>query len=141
MPLSLISTQSVAALGALVGSELDPRRFRPNLLIEASEPFEEETWVGRVLRVGGMRMRVDQQDERCVIVTVDPVTSERNPAVLRAIAQQRDDLHRGLRVDRDARGASPSATRSSSRMAPRRGSARGRWSAPGPGRAPRSRGA
>jgi uncharacterized protein len=90
MPLSLISTQSVAALGALVGGELDPLRFRPNLLIEASEPYEEETWVGSVVRVGGMAMRVDQQDERCAIVTVDPVTSERNPAVLRAIAQQRD---------------------------------------------------
>jgi uncharacterized protein len=90
MPLSLISTQSVAALGALVGSELDPLRFRPNLLIEASEPYEEETWVGSVVRVGGMAMRVDQQDERCAIVTVDPVTSERNPAVLRTIAQQRD---------------------------------------------------
>jgi uncharacterized protein len=90
MPLSLISTQSVAALGALVGSELDPLRFRPNLLIEASEPYEEETWVGSVVRVGGIAMRVDQQDERCAIVTVDPVTSERNPAVLRAIAQQRD---------------------------------------------------
>jgi len=90
-PLSLISTQSVAALGALAGDELDPLRFRPNLLVEASEPFEEETWVGSVLRVGGMRMRVDRQDERCVVVTVDPVTSERNPAVLRAIAQQRDN--------------------------------------------------
>jgi uncharacterized protein len=90
MPLSLISTQSVAALGALVGSELDPLRFRPNLLIEASDPYEEETWVGSVVRVGSMAMRVDQQDERCAIVTVDPVTSERNPAVLRAIAQQRD---------------------------------------------------
>jgi len=88
-PLSLISTQSVAALGALAGSELDPLRFRPNLLVEASEPFEEETWVGSVLRVGGMRMRVDRQDERCVVVNVDPVTSERNPAVLRAVAQER----------------------------------------------------
>jgi hypothetical protein len=34
-------------------------------------------------------MRVDQQDERCVIVNVDPVTSERNPAVLRATARER----------------------------------------------------
>ena len=37
-----------------------------------------------------MRMRVDRRDERCVITTVDPETAERNPAVLRAIAQQRD---------------------------------------------------
>jgi len=89
MPLSLVSTQSIAALGERVGRELDPLRFRPNLLIEASEPFEEETWVGSVLRVGGMAMRVDRQDERCVIVNVDPVTSERDPAVLRTIAKER----------------------------------------------------
>jgi uncharacterized protein len=92
MPLSLVSTQSVAALGALVGSELDPLRFRPNLLIEAAgdAPFREEAWVGSVLRIGGMSMRVDQQDERCVIINVDPVTSERNHAVLRTLARERE---------------------------------------------------
>ena len=35
-------------------------------------------------------MRVDQRDERCVMVNVDPQTSERDPGVLRAIAQQRE---------------------------------------------------
>jgi uncharacterized protein YcbX len=91
-PLSLMTTQTVAALGAVVGRELDPRRFRPNLLVRASGegPFAEEGWVGRVLRVGGMRMRVDQRDERCVVVNVDPETRERDAAVLRAIAQERD---------------------------------------------------
>ena len=91
MPLSLVSTQSIAALGGRVGSKLDPLRFRPNLLIEAAgdEPFQEEAWLGSVLQVGGMRMRIDQQDERCVIVNVDPVTTERDPAVLRTIAQER----------------------------------------------------
>ena len=28
--------------------------------------FAEDEWVGRVLRVGGMRMRVDLRDPRCV---------------------------------------------------------------------------
>ncbi|MEO8689774.1 MAG: MOSC domain-containing protein [Solirubrobacteraceae bacterium] len=91
MPLSLVSTQSVAALGALVGSELDPLRFRSNLLIDAAgdEPFQEEAWVGSMLRIGGVRMRVDQQDERCVIINVDPATTERDPAVLRTLARER----------------------------------------------------
>jgi uncharacterized protein YcbX len=92
-PLSLMTTQTVAGLGALVGRELDPQRFRPNLLVEASEGdarFPEDAWVGLALRVGGMRMRVDQRDERCVVTNVDPATSERDPAILRAIARERE---------------------------------------------------
>lgn len=52
--------------------------------------FPEDAWVGRVLRIGGLRMRVDERDQRCVIVTIDPVTLRRNPAILRAIARERD---------------------------------------------------
>jgi uncharacterized protein YcbX len=91
LPLSLVTTQTIAALGAQVGAELDVRRFRPNVLVEAiaDEPFAEDTWVGRVMRLGRMRMRVDKRDERCLVVTIDPDTTERNPAILRAIARDR----------------------------------------------------
>ena len=89
--LSLLSTQTLAGLGRLVGMELAAERFRPNLLVDAmGGEFPEDGWVGRVLRVGGLRMRVDQRDQRCVMVTIDPVTLERNPAVLRVIATERD---------------------------------------------------
>jgi MOSC domain-containing protein len=90
-PLSLLSTQTLAGLGRLAGADLTAPRFRPNLLVDApGGEFPEDGWVGRVLRVGGLRMRVDQRDQRCVMVTIDPVTLERNPAVLRAIATGRD---------------------------------------------------
>ena len=91
LPLSLITTQTIGRLAALVGARLEVQRFRPNVVVEASdgEAFAEDAWVGRVLRIGGLRMRVDKRDGRCVIVTIDPVTTERNPAVLRAIAQDR----------------------------------------------------
>ena len=90
-PLSLISTQTIASLSEMVGSELSMRRFRPNLVIDAvnGEPFPEDQWVGAVLRVGEMTMRVDKRDKRCVTINVDPETTERNPAILRAVAQQR----------------------------------------------------
>lgn len=91
-PLSLITTQTVARLGEMVGADLDVQRFRPNLLVESSseKPFVEDEWVGRELRIGGMRMRVDKRDGRCVVITIDPETSERNPAVLRTVAQDRE---------------------------------------------------
>jgi uncharacterized protein YcbX len=76
--------------GKPTGLELDPVRFRPNVLIDAAgeEPFPEDAWIGSVLRIGNMRMRVDQQDQRCVMVNIDPVTLKRSPAVLRAITRE-----------------------------------------------------
>ena len=91
MPLSLLSTQTLAGLGRLVGADLVAERFRPNLLVDADAgEFPEDAWVGRVLRIGALRMRVDQRDQRCVMVTIDPVMLVRNPAILRAIARNRD---------------------------------------------------
>jgi uncharacterized protein len=92
MPLSLLTTQTLASLGRLVGTDLAAGRFRPNLLVDAvGHDFAEDAWVGRVLRIGGLRMRVDMRDQRCVMVTIDPVTLHRNPAILHAIARERDN--------------------------------------------------
>lgn len=90
-PVSLITTQSIAELGELVGARLDVQRFRPNILIDAADsaPFVEDCWVGCVLRVGGMSVRVDKRDGRCAVITIDPLTTERNPAILRTVTRDR----------------------------------------------------
>ena len=43
-------------------AKLEPR-LRPDRVVESDE--REGAWVGRVLRIGGMAMRVDQRDDRC----------------------------------------------------------------------------
>ena len=48
------------------------------------------TLFGVILRVGGMRLRVDQRDKRCVMVNIDPSSSNSDPRVLRAVASERD---------------------------------------------------
>ena len=91
MPLSLLSVQSVASLAELTGQSLGPDRFRPNLLVDTGgDGFPEEEWVGAVLAVGELLIRVDQRDPRCVIVNVDPVTTLRDPSILRTLARARD---------------------------------------------------
>jgi uncharacterized protein YcbX len=91
-PLSLITTQSIAKLSEMIGESLDVQRFRPNILVQASDdsPFAEDSWVGCVLRIGGFRMRVDKRDGRCAVITIDPLTTERNPVILRKVAQDRE---------------------------------------------------
>lgn len=94
-PLSLIGTETLAELGRRVGLDLDPRRFRPNILAEVEAPFGEESWLGRTLTFGNRpdsaRIRADRQNVRCVLTTVDPDTARRSPQVLRTIVQERDE--------------------------------------------------
>ena len=91
-PLSLITRQTLIALGEKVGLPLDVRRFRPNLLVDCPDepPFAEDRWVGKTLRIGDFSMRVDKRDGRCVVITIDPESSERQPEILRTVAQDRD---------------------------------------------------
>lgn len=90
-PLSLVTTQSIDRLAQIVGVPLDVLRFRPNILIEATEDaaFPEDRWLGHVLRLGTLRLRVDKRDSRCVVITLDPATAERNPRILSAVASDR----------------------------------------------------
>lgn len=90
-PLSLITTQTIERLGEMVGERLDVQRFRPNLLVEAADewPFPEDGWLGCVLRIGEILMRVDKRDGRCVVVTIDPESTERSPKILRTVASER----------------------------------------------------
>jgi uncharacterized protein len=74
-PLSLIGLGTIG--------ELDPRRFRMNLVIDARAPFAEDAWIGHTLRIGGLRLRVDRPDSRCTIITTDPDTGERDPKILK----------------------------------------------------------
>lgn len=90
MPLSLISTATVAEACERAGVPYAPQRFRPNLLVEAADgrPFGEHEWVGRTLRVGDTVFRVDRLNTRCVIVDVDPAVGQPSGNVLRSLADQ-----------------------------------------------------
>ena len=89
IPVSILSRESVAAVGAL-----DARRFRMLIEIDGCEPLEEETWDGRMLRVGDTVVRAGTAVARCANVTYDPDTGERDFDTLRAIA-----AYRGRRRD------------------------------------------
>lgn len=92
-PISVISTTTIAAVGAGAGMELDPRRFRANILLEidGAEPFLEDGWVGGTLLFGkeeaSPAVRVTELDSRCKMIDLDPDTAARDERVRNAVRQ------------------------------------------------------
>jgi uncharacterized protein YcbX len=90
---SLLFDRWLAELEALVGLALDPLRFRPNLFARASDPLpSEEALVGTRLQIGTVVLRVVKPNLRCVTPTYDVADGTPNPAVLRAVAQHRENV-------------------------------------------------
>lgn len=95
MPISVITTESIASLADAVGGHLDVRRFRSNIVVETDtgRSFPEEKWVGAELRVGDEsgdpRLRVDRKTERCNVIDVNPDTGEPDIAAFAKIAEVR----------------------------------------------------
>ena len=91
MPISLITTATASALCGLAGVPVNELRFRPNIVITSATgaPYAEETWVGSTLCIGGVAVRVNRRDSRCVIVNVNPGTGQPDGPVLKVIGQYR----------------------------------------------------
>jgi uncharacterized protein YcbX len=89
-PMSLFSLQSAQQLSAETATPIDKRRFRANVYLDlaSGDGFGENELVGRSLRIGPkVIVTILERDARCAMITLDPDTSERTPAVLKKVAQ------------------------------------------------------
>ena len=72
-PISITSQQSLATMNQLDGgSKFDVRRFRPNLLVDIPDtdhPFPEQAWVGRMLSIGSVKLKIEMTCPRCSMTT------------------------------------------------------------------------
>ena len=87
---SVVTTASMRDLARQAGPEaLDAARFRPNLLVETDDPYAEETWLGREIRVGEATLRIGVPIPRCTVIDVHPETGERDVRLLKTLASHR----------------------------------------------------
>lgn len=98
----LVSTQTLATLQrSLPESQVDARRFRPNLLVDfgSSEPLPEHALTGRKLRVGTALLEVVAPMVRCGMVTQPQGPLRKDPKILRhLVREQKQQLGAALCV-------------------------------------------
>ena len=94
-PVSIFSLQSARQLAEETGTPVDKRRFRANVYVDltSAEGFAENEFVGRSLRIGPkVVVTILERDPRCMMITLDPDTAEKTPAILKKVAQAHDGM-------------------------------------------------
>ncbi|CAH0216147.1 MOSC domain-containing protein [Microbacterium sp. Bi128] len=84
---SLHGAASVADVDAAVPAPVDDRRFRSNVVLAGTAPWEELEWAG-TLRIGDVAFTVQKPIERCAAITANPDTGVRDARLLRVLTSQ-----------------------------------------------------
>jgi len=75
-PFMLIGQASLDDLNSRLTEPVPMDRFRPNLVVEGTEPFAEDKW--KVIRIGSTVFHVVKPCERCIMPTIDQAKGERS---------------------------------------------------------------
>jgi uncharacterized protein len=83
----LVTSATLARLTQATGTTVEPERLRPNILLQVADPpgFIEDTWVGRELVIGHVRLRVTLRIVRCVMTNHSQTGLPHRPEILKAI--------------------------------------------------------
>jgi len=92
-PVSIFGGKTLDALSDESGIALDPRRFRPNFVVDwtSPDPFYEDSLIDRRIRIGQtLTLVVAKRNQRCKVVTFDPDTIAPSPQIFENIARRHD---------------------------------------------------
>jgi uncharacterized protein YcbX len=92
-PVSLIFDRWIAEVAQALGKDLEPLRWRPNLYAIAEREFaySEGDLIGCCIEAGTAVLRVKSAIGRCVVPNYDLSTGEADAAVLRYVANAREN--------------------------------------------------
>lgn len=79
---------SLHALAAALGTEVSELRFRSNISVEGLGAWEEQSWVGRKVRIGSVQFDVVKPKTRCLATHANPETGERDLPILTTLTQK-----------------------------------------------------
>ena len=89
-PMSIVTNSTFDRLNELrPESRFDPRRFRMNVIVNATESgFVENDWIGHTITIGdAVRLHVAMPDSRCVMTTLAQDDLPKDSDILRTLAQ------------------------------------------------------
>jgi len=83
--ITICSSSSHNSLASEMGLDLSKKRWRGNLWIDELEPWEEMTWIGKIVQIGNVQFHVIENVQRCMATTANPETGVRDADTLGAL--------------------------------------------------------
>ena len=94
--ISILNLDSLRDLERKAGVQLDPARFRANLVLDGWPGFSELDMMDREIRIGDARLKVIFETRRCAATEVNPETAERDLKVPQLLHKNFGHMNMGV---------------------------------------------
>ena len=88
-PILVLGTSSLEDLNNRLESSVGMNRFRGNIILETSDPFEEDTYDN--FQIGTTQLMTVKPCARCQVITIDPETGIQGKEPLKTLSTYRRD--------------------------------------------------
>ena len=93
---SLINIQSINDFQKKIDKKVEISRFRGNICIDGVKPWEEQGWVGKIVKINNVSFKVEKKIPRCVAINLKPQTDDDSLNLLQALKKTYNHFDMGI---------------------------------------------
>ena len=93
---SLLNIQSINDFEKKIDKKIETSIFRGNICIDGIEPWKEQEWIGKIIKINGVPFKVEKNIPRCVAINLKPQTDDISFNLLQSLKKTYNHFEMGI---------------------------------------------
>jgi uncharacterized protein YcbX len=93
---SLLNIQSINDFEKKIDTKIETSIFRGNICIDGIEPWKEQEWIGKIIKINGVSFKVKKKIPRCVAINLKPQSDDNSFNLLQSLKKTYDHFDMGV---------------------------------------------
>tara|TARA_B100000900_G_scaffold142733_1_gene121016 strand:+ start:2871 stop:3656 length:786 start_codon:yes stop_codon:yes gene_type:complete len=94
--ISLINMKSIEDFENKIKEKIEIQRFRGNIYIDGVDAWEEENWIGKIIKINNVSFKVEKKIPRCVAINLKPNSDNNSLNLLQSLKKTYNHFNMGV---------------------------------------------
>ena len=94
--MSLINLNTIKEFEKKINEKVEFQRFRANFYVDGIDAWEEQNWIGKIIKINNVSFKVQKNIPRCVAINLKPKTDNNSLNLLQSLKTTYDHFDMGI---------------------------------------------
>ena len=94
--ISLINLNSIEDFQSKINQKIENQRFRGNIYINGIDAWEEQNWIGKIIKINGISFKVEKNIPRCIAINLKPFSDDNSLNLLQLLKKTYNHFDMGI---------------------------------------------